>query len=142
MNGVDIDFLVDSGSTSTLLSKETFDRIVSERPVNLIKKPVTMQGVNGTYITTHGQANIGILFGDVYVEQTVIVCDISQEGILGQDFIMDKIKVWDLRAMEMLTYQDESVHCYQGGQRSSICMVLVREDVEIPPPQLTDVRSN
>ena len=96
VEGVSIKFLVDSGSTATVLSKYSFDRMGGESMVDLHKKSIVMQGVDGKNINVYGYANIGIFFDESHLLHTVIVCDITPEGILGQDFLLKHIKTWDL----------------------------------------------
>ena len=47
IEGVAVDFLVDSGSTATLLSKESFDKLGGEHTIGLHQRSIVMQGVDG-----------------------------------------------------------------------------------------------
>ena len=47
IEGVSVEFLVDSGSTATLLSKESFDKMGGGHPIDLHQRNIVMQGVDG-----------------------------------------------------------------------------------------------
>ena len=95
IGGVRVDFLVDSGSTATLLSKQAFDKM-APGSIDLQQKSIVMQSVDGKNIKVYGSAEVNISFDDSHMRHTVIVCDITPEGILGQDFLLKHIKTWDL----------------------------------------------
>ena len=42
-----VEFLVDSGSTATLLSKESFDNMGGEHTIGLHQRNIVIQGVDG-----------------------------------------------------------------------------------------------
>ena len=47
IEGVAVEFLVDRGSTATLLSKELFDKMGGEHTIGLHQRSIVMQGVDG-----------------------------------------------------------------------------------------------
>ena len=55
---VAVEFLVDSGSTATLLSKDSFDQMGGERTIDLHQTSIVMQGVEGKNLNVYGYANI------------------------------------------------------------------------------------
>jgi len=130
VSNIDVEFLVDSGSTASLLSKHLFDRINNVQQIPLYQKGTKIQGVNGAVVKSYGYADIDILFGSREIKQTVIVCDIRPEGVLGQDFVLKHIKNWNFDSMSMLTRQSEEIRCHFGGKGNTSCRVTVREEVK------------
>ena len=49
---------MDSGSTATLLSKDSFDQMGGERIIDLHQKSIVMQGVEGKNLNVYGYPNI------------------------------------------------------------------------------------
>lgn len=112
---VAVDFLVDSGSTATLLSKQAFDKI-GGGTIDLHQKSIVMQGVDGKNINVYGCAEINLSFDDSQMCQMVIVCDITPEGILGQDFLLKHIKTWDMDVPCLRTRQNTEIRLETGGE--------------------------
>ena len=79
-------FLVDSGSTATLVSARVFQSIQPDKRPLLVKLTDKVRGANGGDIEVLGIADIQLKLGGVCFCQTAIVCDILPDGILGQDF--------------------------------------------------------
>ena len=76
-------FLVDSGSTTTLISHNVFMRFCG-KPTLKISNSV-IKDVNGENFKVYGTVQIKINFEKETFEHSVIICDILPEGILGQD---------------------------------------------------------
>ena len=76
--GENIEFLVDSGSTTTLISKDTFDRMGGENKITLYNRSCQIQGVDGKDIKVYGYVNASISFdNDTTLEHPIMVCEIS-----------------------------------------------------------------
>ena len=133
IEGVSVEFLVDSGSTATLLSKESFDKMGGGHPIDLHQRNIVMQGVDGKNINVYGYANINISFDGNNVPHTAIVCDIKPEGILGQDFLLKHVKMWDLDVPCLRTRQNKVIPLATGGETQAVCHVLVKDKMQIPP---------
>ena len=116
IEGVTVDFPVDSCSTATLLSKQSFDKLGGEGIIGLDQRGIIMQGIDGNNITVYGSAEISISFGGSQMRHTVIVCDIIPEGIPGQDFLMKHIKSWDLDVPNLTTRQNTKLRLEIGGE--------------------------
>lgn len=68
IGGVTVDFLVDSGSTATLLSKQAFDKM-APGSIDLQQKSIVMQSVDGKTLRSMGlQKSISLLM--------IVICDI------------------------------------------------------------------
>jgi transposase InsO family protein len=132
ISGIIVDFLVDSGSTASLISKKTFDKINEVQHVSLYQRNSKVQGVNGSSIKTYGYADVLISFGPTQTQHEVIICDITPDGVLGQDFVLKHIKTWDFDSLSMRTRQEKEIRCHFGGNENMSCRVTVQEEVEIP----------
>ena len=133
IEGVAVEFIVDSGSTATLLSKESFVNMGGEHTIGLHQKNIVMQGVDGKNLNVYGYANINISFDGNHVLHSVIVCDITPEGILGQDFLLKHIKTWDLDVPCLRTRQNTVIPLATGGETQTVCSVLIKDKTQIPP---------
>ena len=74
-------FLVDSGSTATLVSKKLFKSISKEKRPQLIPMRDKVQGANGGDIEMLGIADLPLELGGVCFFQTAIGCGILPDGI-------------------------------------------------------------
>ena len=132
INNNEIPFLLDSGATATLISEETYDQIGGEKSLPLSHRDLRIQGVDGANIKVRGYVNTNITFGNYTAKVTVIVCDMSLPGILGQDFIMENVKQWNIETLELYTKDGSVIHCYSGEETTTVCRVEVNEGVDIP----------
>lgn len=87
----------------------------------------------GKNINVYGCAEINLSFEDSQMCQMVIVCDITPEGILGQDFLLKHIKTWDMDAPCLRTRQNTEIRLETGGETQVVCRVLVKDKTQISP---------
>ena len=100
--------------------------------VDLHQKSTVMQGVDGKKINMYGYANIGISFDESHLLHTVIVCDITPEGILGQDFLLKHIKTWDLDVPCLRTRHNTVIPLATGSETQVVGRVLIKDKTQIP----------
>ena len=81
----------------------------------------------------YGYANINISFDGNNVLHRFIVCDITPEGILGQDFLLKHFKMWDLDVPCLRTRQNTVIPLATGGETQTVCSVLIRDKTQLPP---------
>ena len=124
-------FLIDSGSTLSLVSKDIYDKLEEEEKPSLNSPAMKIHDVTGDNLHTYGQAEMKLNIGNKGFDQTVIVCDMSPEGILGQDFLMNYVQKIDYS--RQLLHTDKSViQCWTGGESAMVCRVLVEKETVIP----------
>uniref|UniRef100_A0A8W8M469 C2H2-type domain-containing protein n=1 Tax=Magallana gigas TaxID=29159 RepID=A0A8W8M469_MAGGI len=92
----------------------------------------TLVDVNNREITIYGHVEIPVTFGSVKCSLPVVVCDVLNEGILGQDFLMKNVQKLDLQKM-MLIIDQGNIQCWTGGEAVMVCSVAVKQTVIIPP---------
>ena len=82
-----VDFLVDSGSAVTAVSRPFFDRLSEAgAPVGLLR-PTTrkLRGANGSQIEISGCSYCMVSFWGLRAEFPILVCDLSTDAIIGTD---------------------------------------------------------
>lgn len=137
INSKSVRFLVDSGSTATLLSKKAFDRLDIKLLENM---KLNIKSVNGSNIRVFGRIEFEIKFGKVNVKHPITVCDIDVDGIIGQDFILQHVRCWDMDTLKLKLRTGECIECFTSGEAERICRVTVRERVELPPKSFKFVK--
>jgi hypothetical protein len=60
------------------------------------------------------------------------VCDITTDGIIGQDFILKHTKWLDFDDLQLVFRPGERVQCYSSHEANRVCRVTVGEHTEIP----------
>lgn len=130
--GVRTALLVDSGSTATLISTRIFEAIQKDKQPKLIKIKEKVRGANGSDIQVSGIADIPLQLGGICFFQTVIVCNILPDGILGQDFMLKFASRIDYKKMLVETSMN-TIPCWIGGEAESVSHVLLSDTITVPP---------
>ena len=82
--------LLDTGSTSTLIKYETFNKINKVTPLKLNKPQVKLKSITANELTVHGTVKLNIRFKDAIFQINIFVVDdnFSFKGqmLIGQDF--------------------------------------------------------
>lgn len=132
LNGLPVDFLIDSGSTSTIISSKTYELLPDDSKPELVRSNLVLKGVNGLPLETLGMATFEITFKDQKEQQTAIICNIEQPAILGQDFLIRNVDRIDYRKMEMKV-GNSLLPCWVKGEAETVCAVHVTEFTTVPP---------
>jgi len=87
----DFKFLYDTGACASLLGKHAYDKLPEEAKPKLIPiEDLEIIGANNGTVNCYGYCYISInLNGQVYPMRT-FVCDISNDGIIGTEFMFDE----------------------------------------------------
>ena len=82
-----VDFLVDSGSAVTAVSRPFFDRLSEAgAPVGLLRPTSRkLRGANGSQIEISGCSCCVVSFLGLRAEFPILVCDLSTDAIIGTD---------------------------------------------------------
>ena len=132
IQSIPVDILVDSGSTSTLVSHLLYQRFPDENQPGLQQADVSFVGIDGSKLIHHGIATVEIQIGDSRYFHPVVVCDIDQDTVRGQDFLLRHVKKIDYKKLELTTNNDV-IQCWIGGESSMVCAVHTTEHTELPP---------
>ena len=103
VNGQNVSFLIDTGSSNTLISKEVFERIDESRRSCLQSGAKPVFQADGTPLSVFGRATVEVAVGDAGFVTEVKVARLQNEGILGLDLLMQMNAVLDCRKLELLT---------------------------------------
>ena len=88
----DISFLLDTGASVSILSKEVFDEIPKEDRPHLQQTDKKLSASNGSIIHTHGIATLTIDVQGMPIQEDFWICNCDATGILGIPF-MEKANV-------------------------------------------------
>ena len=92
IEGVPIDWKIDTGAKSTFITKESYDMML-EKPT-LSEMDSSYVTANGQKLKCYGQANMNITFGD-HVYPHVVVVGGVRNNLIGEDFIIAYRCNWD-----------------------------------------------
>ncbi|CAG2195664.1 unnamed protein product [Mytilus edulis] len=126
-------FLVDTGANVTILSKKFIDEINPSllpkmNPVNI--NLITATGDSAPFI---GQVDVEICLGNYIYHHNVLVADISNEGIIGMDFLVTH-DCDVLLSQNKLKIKGEIIQCYHYASSAKSCYrVAIQETVDVPP---------
>ncbi|CAC5391227.1 unnamed protein product [Mytilus coruscus] len=109
------------------IKTNSFNFLNIESPQNAY----SLQNVNGTNLTTYGMVNLEFSLRDAIFRHQFIVCDITPDAILGQDFLLKHVKKIDYRS-HILQTENSDIKCWVGGEFRMTCRVLARDTVGVP----------
>lgn len=128
----EVSFLVDSGSTVTILSKDAFDKCTRGCDINMYQKSVNIKGVDDTNVKVYGYVDMKLTLGTFETDVTFVICDITLDGIIGHDFITRHTKCWDFESLNLITKDGYHIPCYSNKKQQSVYRLIATEKVEIP----------
>ena len=124
--------LIDNGSTCSLLSRKKYLQIAESKETKLEDANFKLFTANGNPIKLYGSLREAIILGDSEYTIELLVGDIQQDAILGQDFLLEHIDRIDYRK-QLLTSKDTEIKCWIGGEAKMTCRVISKYTVTIPP---------
>ena len=131
MEGVAVKYLIDTGCTTNLLSKEIFDTLprITKRQL----QPLNSQGkmADGTPLPFSGLIRLKCKVRDVAVEETFVICRINEDAILGMPFLTNHgCSVAFDKAL--LTIDGKQLACTDRCGNPFSSNIQVRKTVKIP----------
>ena len=133
VQGIDLLFTIDNGSSKTIISREVFYKIPADsRPV--LNKTGSLKGPGGKPLSALGEALFTIHLGSLVLEKNVVVADIEDDGLLGIDILLlDKQGPADIIASrEVLLLRGVEIPIILVGVKGRVRRVFTIEDAEIP----------
>lgn len=115
------------------MAVEIFEKLSPDMWCQLVPSTSEIFDVNGNSIMAMGSVTLQIKLGQVIFKQIFIVCNITQDGILGQDFLLKQVRKVDYRRMVLNTNDDQEIQCWIGGKANMVCRVEVKDTITIPP---------
>ena len=131
INGIEINMLVDSGATASLISVEVYEMMnKGNRPC---LKPVKgeMVAVKGMNLKTLGYCNFDVIIGGSSYVMMAIVAELNTTGIIGLDFMSEYGCSIDLK-QKCLVIDGKKLKCDLKG-KIGCYRVSLAETVSVPP---------
>ena len=127
----DMDWLVDTGCTVTLVSSKVFYQIPADDRPDLEPPSNALISADGSPIQSIGESLFNITIGTKTIAHRTIVADISNDGLIGIDFLKEHQFSIDFKTNK-LHCQDESIsaECILGQHRA--CRVTIADNTMIP----------
>ena len=137
---VHVDWLVDTGCTSTSLSARIFNRFRPDERPDLERYTGNLRSADDSPIQVKGKAVINIQLGQTLVQHSVIVAEVMNNGLLGLDFLQKHRMVINF-ANQQITSDGEKVvaQCRAGTYRA--CRVIAAENTSLPSRSRTVVEA-
>jgi hypothetical protein len=110
--GQDIQCLVDPGYTTSVLSASSFRSLPEQVKRSLTTAPSAAQTANGNPVATHGWITLKGRLRRHILMHTFLVADVSEDVILGIDFMTEAGAALDCRA-ELILGEDH-LNCTDG----------------------------
>ena len=131
VNNEKLAMLVDTGANVTILS-EGFVEKLSPKP-EISPCNINMITATGQCSPFKGQTDVIICLGQNKVKHHVLVANISNDGILGMDFLTQN-KADLLLSRQCLRIQGEEIPCFRfkSNAQATCCRVSVSEDIVVP----------
>ena len=128
---VTVKWLIDTGCTITILSKAKFDEITEGNRPTLNEYKKVLVTATDSPVQVFGQTTFNIKLGGQWVRHQVLVADVTNEGLIGLDFLMNNSVTLDF-ASRRVTCLGENLEAQCNRNLDRICRVTVAETVMIP----------
>ena len=129
--GTTIHWLIDTGCTNTMLSVKKYHEIPEDRRPELYEYNRVIVTADDTPLNVHGQTKFNIKFGSHWVRHSILEADISNEGLIGIDFLTQHKASIDFAEQKISFHgEDLQAQCYSTQDRA--CRIHVNEGVMIP----------
>lgn len=87
VNSIEVRFLIDTGSTTTLVSNRAFEQLPESQRPELTGTKTRVVLADGKVLPTSGYATLTLTFGKISVDHEVLIAGIGVTGLLGMDFL-------------------------------------------------------
>ncbi|KAL5011228.1 hypothetical protein ScPMuIL_011687, partial [Solemya velum] len=125
-------FLVDTGSDVTVISVQEFETIFNHNTITLSKEDTSFKTANGEYLQIAGTCEINLRIGSCEYPHKVLVANIAEKAILGNDFLRQNRVVIDL-SRNKLKIGTNTVQLYCDEGSFQCCKVTAARNFVIPP---------
>jgi hypothetical protein len=130
-----LEVLVDTGATVTILSKDVLADIFADKPLKQLTTDVLI--ADGTPLKVYGSKEVKFSIQDMVFDHTMVIADLSVDGILGLDFLRAHQCSLDLNGCS-LTFGKvgKSVACQYKGNIGSIRVTLCENLEKLPQSEV------
>ncbi len=127
-----VDWLVDTGCSTTILSSRIFNAIPSSDKPIVQQYNKTLLSADDSPIAVTGRALVNITIGNKTNRHQCIIADVANDGLLGLDFLKEHGMILDF-ANGKITCQGEVIVARSREGINRVCRVTVADTVTIPP---------
>lgn len=128
--GMKINFLLDSGSTASLLSFAEYRKLPLELSPGLQPTNMSVEDLNGHALLVHGIGQFQVCLEDVPHKATLLVVDMDLPAILGQDFLLEFVDHINYKT-KLLHTERATIQCWTANDHTAR-EVKIKRTVSIP----------
>ena len=132
VENINVDWLVDTGCTITILSKERFLALKEEDRPTLVPYSRELRSVDDSAIEVLGATIFNVGIGNKWFQHSCIVADIANDGLFGVDFMKEHGVVIDF-AQNQVTCDGNHLQTRFKQHNKRVCRVSLGETTVIPP---------
>ena len=129
--GKGVDFVIDTGSSTTIVSQSVLASIPEVRRPELNKTSDKFVMADGRTLPVKGRAKVEIMFGHMPVNHDVLEADIEADGLIGLDFLKAHDGHLDYKK-GCLEVKGEALKFREEPGQNTTCFVQVAKTVIIP----------
>ena len=131
VEGLEVDFLIDSGACISIISNKVFDKIHEDVKPELISSYETVSLADGRPMEILGLTEMTIQLENIEVKSEFYIANISCDAIIGIDFFRQHGCRLDFIS-DSLYIDDKKVQCRSVGLKPVCCRVVITETTSIP----------
>ena len=131
IRATDCRFLIDTGSTDTIINTSVYYQMVPEQRPSLENQTVRILQVDGSPLQVLGVAWVEVNIGKTIRSIRAIFADIKCQGILGMDFLLPTRGILDFQKLALVINGEEIV-CTSHIGNPFIARVEVAESRKVP----------
>ena len=126
-----VHWLIDTGSTTTILSQQKYLEIPAEERPDLQTEEKELVTADDKPLKVFGRTTLNIKFGTQWVRHEVYVAEISNQGLIGVDFLLQHKVSLDF-AEQKITFHGENFKAQCTTIQERTCRISVSEGIMIP----------
>ena len=131
MEDTPVHWLIDTGCTTTILSVNKYLAIPEDQRPELYEVDTVLVTADDTPLKILGRTIFNIKFGKQWVRHSVIVANVTNEGLIGMDFLLEHKVSLDF-ANKTVHFHGEDFQAQCNSTRERACRVAISEGVMIP----------
>lgn len=128
----DVSFLLDTGATISILSRELYEEIPEGDRPPLRHENARLETSNGSTIKNYGTVTLTLNIQGMHINHSFYVCDAALPGILGINFMEQEKVVLDIPRQRAFI-GNKSVRVFDNKGKPMCSKVVASRTVHIPP---------
>ena len=128
---IPVHWLIDTGCTITILSLKKYLEIPEDKRPELYKHERVLVTADDKPLNVYGQTTFNVKFGSQWVRHTALVAEITNDGLIGMDFLTEHKVSLDFGSQK-ITFRGEDLEAQCNSTQERACRIAVSEGVVIP----------